>query len=128
MQKKVKEKERRRRSTSHPSPLYIPCIAWWHTLSMSIVQSIDNPSSKAIVCEWVCVFVCSQTPPKQLILFSRNFEGWFPSGDADGFRLKNIRICWTISKKIKKSMYSATLYDHYTLHVTFSSLLITPLL
>ena len=38
------------------------------------VISIDNPSSKAIGCEWVCVFVCSLTPPKQGTLMSWNFE------------------------------------------------------
>ena len=50
------------------------CIARWY------VQSIDNPSSKATGCQWVCVFVCFLTPSQWFILMSSNFEGWFPLG------------------------------------------------
>ena len=58
-------------------------------------------SIKAPVCQWVCLFVCSLTPPKrrtQRAEILRDDSSW----DEEGFRLKNIRLCETIRRKIKK--------------------------
>ena len=58
---------------------------------------ISNYSIKAPVSQSVYLFVCLFPPPKRRTSASWNFEGWFP-----GFRLKNIRIRPTVSRKIKK--------------------------
>ena len=71
------------------------------------------------VCLSVCLFVCSLTPPKRGTPASWNFEGWFPL-NKEGFRLKNIRIRRTVSRKIKKlERVQCALYDLHTLHTSF---------
>ena len=68
-------------------------VEWWSSAYPSIF-----PSSKAIGCQWDCLFVCSLTPPKRLNLMSLKFRDDFPLG-ADGFRPKNNQIRRTVEGK-----------------------------
>ena len=71
------------------------------------------PSLKAPVCqwvsEWVCLFVCLFPNSSKMANPSKlKFWGMSPWHE-DGFRLKNIWICWTLSRKIAciVSMYTS---------------------
>ena len=61
-------------------------------------------SIKAPVCQWVCLFfclfICSLTPPKRRTPARWNFFRDDSPWDAECFRLKNIRIHWTVGWKI----------------------------
>ena len=61
-------------------------------------------STSLSVSEWVCLFVClfpnsSETANPSELKFLRDDSPW----DWEGFRLKNIRIRRTVSRKIKKN-------------------------
>ena len=67
----------------------------------------------------VCLFVCSlllrnDKPQRAEIL------RYDPPWDWECFRLKNIRIRGTVSRKIKKKLerVQCALYDLYTLHIS----------
>ena len=72
----------------------------------SIRTSRCNHSSKAIGCQWVCVFVCSLTvEPNEL-----KFWGMISLGGADGFRLINFsRFDQPLAGKLKKTRARAVL-------------------
>ena len=44
------------------------------------LKFLGRTLNEVIGCYWVCVFVCSLTSPKRLILMSWNFEGRYPFG------------------------------------------------
>ena len=79
-----------------------PLIRHQKPKSCDLKWTISYLSIKALVCQWVSeavsVFVCSLTPTKRRIRMSWNFEGCFPLG-CRRFRLKNIRIRRTVSRK-----------------------------
>ena len=72
---------------------------------VSCIKFYQYLSIKAPVCQWVslsvCLFVCfcpnssETTEPDEL-----KFWGMIPLWDGEGFRLKNIRIRRTVSRKI----------------------------
>ena len=78
-------------------------------------------SIKAPVCQWVnesivCLFpnFSKTANPSKL-----DFEGWFPL-KCRMFRLKNIQICQTISRKLKKIEHvQCALYDFHTPYILF---------
>ena len=74
-------------------------------------------SNRMSVSESVCLNDCSLTPPKRINLMSWNFEEWFP-WDADGFRLKNIRIC-RFGRKIEKleRVHCCPLWSQHSSHI-----------
>ena len=72
--------------------------AWMDLVQIFREASQSYLSSKAKGCQWVCLFVCSLTPPKRLTLMSWNFEGWFPWG-ADG-KAKKLRFGKPFASKL----------------------------
>ena len=82
-----------------------------------IYHSIKAPIYS--VSEFVCV-LCSLSPPKRQIPrpeILRDDSPW----DWEGFRLKNIRIRRTVSRKMKKKLelVQCALYDLHTLYISF---------
>ena len=63
-------------------------------------------SSKAIECQWDCVFVflfvCSLSPPKRRCLMNWILRDDYP-GVADGFRLKKSRLDQPLARKPQKT-------------------------
>ena len=99
-----------------------------HTCKQSIqfaIQSLYQSTSLSVslfVCLIVCLFVClfpnsSETANPSELKFWGNDSTW----DWEGFRLKNIRIRRTVSRKIKKKLelVQCALYDLHTLHILF---------
>ena len=62
-------------------------------------------SSKAIWCQWVCVFVCSLIAPKRRTHQSWNFERWLLLRGAD--LLKNFKN-WPFAEKPKNANSTST--------------------
>ena len=75
-------------------------------ISMSLnLISIDYislyKSNRISISESACLYACYLTPPKRANPVSWNFRDDFPL-DEEGFRLKNIWLRWTVSRKMKK--------------------------
>ena len=60
----------------------------------------------------LCFFVCFITPPKQLILMSWNFEGWFPLG-CRWLKAKKLPDSANRSPKIWKNAYKDSNNSHH---------------
>ena len=79
-----------------------------------MAKIISHQSSKALGCQSVCVFVClfpnSQNGEPQRAEILRDDSPW----NWEGFRLKNIQIYRTVSRKI-----ACILAPHSTLAVNF---------
>ena len=77
--------------------------------------------NEVIGCYWVCVFVCSLTSPKRLILISWYFEGRYPFGVQMILGKKKLPDCQTVRRKTKKKtlaiilhvIHSNTTENHY---------------
>ena len=84
------------------------------------LKFLGRTLNEVIGCYWVCVFVCSLTSPKRLILMSWNFEGRYPFGVQMILGKKNFRIVKLFAGKQKKTLaiilhviHSNTTENHY---------------
>ena len=84
------------------------------------LKFLGRTLNEVIGCYWVCVFVCSLTPPKRLILMSWNFEGRYPFRVQMILGKKNFRIVKLFAGKQKKTLaiilhviHSNTTENHY---------------
>ena len=93
--------------------------AWMDLVQIFREASQSYLSSKAKGCQWVCLFVCSLTPPKRLTLMSWNFEGWFPWG-ADG-KAKKLRFGKPFAVKLARQWRPLVYVNcsHYVCHFCY---------
>ena len=84
------------------------------------LKFLGRTLNEVIGCYWVCVFVCSLTSPKRLIIMSWNFEGRYPFGVQMILGKKTSRLSNCSPEKLKKTLaiilhviHSNTTENHY---------------